>query len=58
MFDIAKCFETIKECAEFLGISPGDYSATRSGLSEDGLTFTVSFYDADDNLIGTRSVNI
>ena len=58
MFDIAKCFVIIEESAELLGLAPGDYTTTRSELSEDGLIFTVSFYDATDNLIGDRTVSV
>ncbi len=58
MFDTAKCYETIEECAEFLGLAPEDYAKIRSALSDDGLTFTASFYDADDILIGEHTVNV
>ena len=35
-----------------------DYTSIQSGISEDGLTFTVSFYDVNGTLAGTRTVNI
>jgi len=58
MFDTAKCDETTQECMEFLGLSDADYTSIQSGISEDGLTFTVSFYDVNGTLAGTRTVNI
>ena len=58
MFDMAKCYEAIAACAEFLGLAPEDYTNIRSRLADDGLTFTASFYDAEDNLIGEHTVNV
>ncbi len=57
MFDTAKCFEIIDEGAEALGLDPTDYTTTKSRLLEDGLTFTVWFYDSNDNLIGDYSTS-
>lgn len=57
MFDTAKCFEIIDEGAEALGLDPTDYTTTKSRLLEDGLTFTVWFYDSNDNLIGEYSTS-
>jgi hypothetical protein len=58
MFDTAKCDETTQECMEFLGLSAADYTSIQSGISEDGLTFTVSFYDVTGALVGTHTVVI
>ena len=57
MFDTAKCFETIDEGAEALGLDPTNYTTTKSHLSEDGLTFTAWFYDPSGNLIGDYSTS-
>ena len=56
MFNTAKCNEITQECMEFLGLSEADFHSIQSGLSKDGLTFTVSFYSASGDLVGTRTV--
>ena len=58
MFNTAKCDETTQECMEFLGLSSAEIRSIQSGLSEDGLTFTASFYDVNGELIGTHTVII
>jgi len=58
MFDTAKCDEITQECKQALGLSDADYTSIQSGISEDGLTFTVFFYDVSGTLVGTRTVNI
>ena len=58
MFDTAKCDETTQEFMEFLGLSDADFRSIQSGISEDGLTFTVSFYDVTRTLVGTHTVTI